>query len=90
MIDEARALRTAVQTGKVAVGLKSAREAVRKKQARLVVVASNCPDSELAKGTVKVHRFAGTNVELGAACGKPFAVSALAVIEAGESNILSL
>jgi large subunit ribosomal protein L30e len=39
---------------------------------------------------VKTHRYEGTNMELGALCGKPFSVSALAVIEKGSSNILSL
>jgi large subunit ribosomal protein L30e len=91
MIDEPRALRTALQTGKVAVGIKSVREAVRAKKARLVVVASNCPDLGLAANAdVRLHRFAGTNAELGAACGKPFSIAALAVLEPGESNILSV
>jgi large subunit ribosomal protein L30e len=37
-----------------------------------------------------VFRFEGNNMELGALCGKPFSVSALAVIDKGTSNILSL
>ena len=91
MIDEARALKTAVQTGKVVLGIKSVREAVKTKKARLVVVANNCPDMGLpAASGVKVHQFSGTNADLGAACGKPFSVAALAVLEPGESNILSV
>lgn len=91
MIDEGRALKSAAQTGKVVVGVKEVWAAVRAKKARLVVIANNCPDPKLAQEkSVKVHRFAGTNAELGAACGKPFSVSALAVLDAGESNILSV
>ena len=91
MIDEARALKTAVQTGKVVLGIKSVREAVKTKKARLVVVANNCPDLGLPTAAdVKVHQFSGTNADLGAACGKPFSVAALAVLEPGESNILSV
>lgn len=91
MIDEARAVKLAVDTGKVVLGTKQARKAVDKRLARLLVVALNCPDTDLRDSArVKVHVFPGTNAELGAACGKPFSVSALAVIDPGESNILSL
>lgn len=91
MIDEARALKSAAQTGSVVVGIKEVWAAIRSKKARLVVIANNCPDPKLAQErSVKVHRFGGTNADLGAACGKAFSVSALAVLDAGESNILSL
>ena len=91
MIDEARALKSAVDTGKVVLGAHRARRAVKEKKARLLVVAANCPEPDLRSlPGVKVHLFAGTNAELGAACGVPFSVSALAVLDPGESNILSL
>jgi large subunit ribosomal protein L30e len=91
VIDEARALKVAVDTGKVILGLRRVRRAVKQEKARLLVVASNCPDPELKSlPGVKVHLFRGTNAELGAACGVPFSVSALAVLDPGESNILSL
>jgi len=91
MIDEARALKVAVDTGKVILGARGVRRAVKDKQVRLVVLASNCPDADrMAVSGVKVHTFPGTNVELGAACGKPFAVSSVAIIDPGESNILSI
>ena len=88
MIDVARALKVAVETGDVRFGVKRARQAVKQGKARLLVTASNCPDDLAGIGT-KVLPFAGTNVELGAVCGKPFSVSALAVVDAGDSNILS-
>ncbi len=91
MIDEARALKIAVDTGKVVLGARGAKRAARTKKARLIVLASNCPDTELnAIPGVKVHVFRGTNAELGAACGKPFSVSAVAIVDPGESNILSI
>ena len=91
MIDEARALKLAVDTGVVWLGASRVRKAVAAKRARLVVVASNAPGDVLSGiAGMKVHTFPGTNAELGAACGKPFAVAALAVLEPGESNILSL
>ena len=91
MIDEARALKLAVDTGKVWLGAKRVRQAVAAKRAKLVVLAANAPEATMAGlAGVKVHRFAGTNAELGAACGKPFSVSALVVLDPGDSNILSL
>ena len=91
MIDVARALKSAVQSGEVVFGLKAVRDAVKRKTARLVVLANNCPDTTVGDGSaVKIHRYAGTNADLGAACGKPFSIAAVAVLDPGESNILSV
>lgn len=91
MIDIARALKTAATTGEVRYGLAETKKSVKKGEAKLVVVASNCPEMESMKALEgkKVLVFNGTNVELGAACGKPFPISALAIVSPGESNILS-
>ena len=91
MIDIARALKTASVTGKVRFGLIETRKSVRSGEAKLVVVSSNCPSREefLSGGSTKAMEFPGTNVELGAACGKPYAISVLAVVSPGDSNILS-
>ncbi len=90
MIDVPRALRIATDTGDVRFGIHEVRKAVKAKAAKMVVVASNCPSDALqGLGDVKVLPFAGTNLELGASCGVPFSVAALAVVAPGESNILS-
>jgi large subunit ribosomal protein L30e len=90
-IDMARALKTAATTGDVRFGLAETKKSVKKGEARMVVVSNNCPEgSFLPKGSsLKLIVFEGTNVELGNACGKPFPISALAVVNPGESNILS-
>lgn len=91
MIDVPRALRLATDTGQVRFGLREVKKALKTKAAKLVVVASNCPieaRSSLSGG--RVYEFPGTNVELGAACGVPFSVAAMAVLSPGESNILSV
>ncbi len=93
MADIARSLRVAVTTGEVRFGFTQARKAVEAKQAKMVVVAANCPAKHreaLASGGAKVHAYAGTNTDLGAVCGKPFAVSSLAILKPGESDILSV
>lgn len=90
MIDVPRALRLATDTGDVRFGLKEVRHAVKTKAAKMIVVASNCPPDALkGLGEVKTFAFPGTNAELGASCGVPFSVAALAVVSPGESNILS-
>ena len=90
MIDVPRALRIATGTGDVRFGLKEVRKAVKAKAAKMVVVASNCPPEAVqGLGGVRTLAFPGTNAELGASCGVPFSVAALAIVAPGESNILS-
>ncbi len=91
MIDMNRALKTASTTGDVRFGLAETKKSMKKGEAKMVVVSKNCPEtSALQSGSsVKIVTYEGTNVELGNACGKPFPISALAVVSPGESNILS-
>lgn len=90
MIDVVRALKTAATTGDVRFGLSETKKSVKKGEAKMVVVSNNCPDQSIVSGPQpKVLVFNGTNVELGNACGKPFPISALAIVSPGESNILS-
>jgi len=90
MIDIGRALRTAITTGNVRFGLEQTKKAMEAGEARLVIVSDNCPEESIKRAEgVRVIEFSGNNMELGAACGKPFSISALAVLDPGESNILS-
>ena len=91
MIDISRALKSAISTGQVEFGVGQTEKAVRNGKAQMIILSRNCP-SDLLKGEtkVKVHVFEGNNMELGALCGKPFSVSALAVIDKGSSNILTM
>ncbi|MCA1813782.1 MAG: 50S ribosomal protein L30e [Halobacteriales archaeon] len=96
-MDVNRALRTAVQTGKVVLGTKETLKAIDTGKAKLIVVSNNAPGewgeriTQRAKErNVPLYRFEGSNGDLGPACGKPFNVAALSVLEAGESDILAL
>lgn len=90
-IDISRALKSAITTGKVEFGVEQTKKAVKDGKAQMVIVARNCPAPELSGDIgVKVHRYSGNNMELGALCGKPFSVSALVIIDKGSSNILTL
>jgi len=87
-------LRRAIKTGEVLLGQNMTSQCIENGRAQMVVVADNCPENfrEMlkSKDTVFVYTFEGSSVQLGKACGKPFMVSALAVINPGESDILSL
>jgi large subunit ribosomal protein L30e len=94
-MDIQKALRTVVATGKVYMGEAQANKAIKSGKAKLVVLASNSPGKDGILGAarsknVPVHEFGGMGTELGPACGKPFSVSVLTVLDAGESDILQL
>lgn len=90
-IDISRALKAAISTGKVEFGVDQTEKAVKAGKAQMIVVSSNCPcDALTSCKDVKIHVYSGNNMELGALCGKPFSVSALAIIDKGTSNILTL
>lgn len=86
-----------METGKVLLGYRESEKSLMNGRAKLIILASNAPREEayriqyLAKvGSVPLYRFPGTTIELGQVCGKPFAVSVLAVEDAGDSSILDL
>lgn len=87
-------LRRAIKTGNVILGQNETKVSIDENKAQLVVVAANCPkefvDFLSNNDRIKAHTFPGSSVQLGRACGKPFMVSALAIIEPGESDIMSL
>ncbi|MDD1674555.1 MAG: 50S ribosomal protein L30e [Methanomicrobiales archaeon] len=87
-------LRRAIKTGKVILGSNNTVTSISGGRAQLVVVAKNAP-VDLTKfftteNANKLYTFDGSSAQLGMACGKPFMVSALAVEEPGESDILDL
>merc|ERR1711881_72268 len=85
-----------IKSGKVTLGYKSTLKTLRAGKAKLIIIAGNTPPlrqseleyySMLAKSSV--HHFSGNNIELGTACGKLFRCGTLAIIDAGDSDILS-
>lgn len=85
------------KTGKVVLGSRKAVKLVKSGKAIGVVLASNIPKHVVEDfkyyarlGNIKVIRYPGSSYELGALLGKPFPVSAIAIIDPGESNILEV
>jgi|TARA_B100001964_G_C14256700_1_gene612851 large subunit ribosomal protein L30e len=92
-----RSIRDAIDTGKVVLGERHTLRTLRSDKFKLAVVSSNCkPDTkkELIRYTdikkIFIYEYPGSSIELGSVCGKPFIVSMLGILEAGESNILDL
>lgn len=87
-------LRKAIKTGNVILGRNETEYSIQQGTARLIILAKNSPESfkerVAQKEGLPVYTFEGSSMQLGKACGKPFLVSALAVIDPGESDILSL
>ncbi|KAN0070002.1 50S ribosomal protein L30e-like protein [Elaphomyces granulatus] len=85
-----------MKSGKVTMGTKSTLKTIRSGKAKLVLIAGNCPPlrkSELEYMAMlskcPVHHFNGNNIELGTACGKLYRCSSMAILDAGDSDILS-
>jgi large subunit ribosomal protein L30e len=93
MINVDRALRSSIRTGKVMLGSNKTIDAGLSGQAKLIIYAADCPSDvrmQLETVDVPVYSYQGMGKDLGSACGKPFSVAALAVIEPGESEIMAL
>ena len=90
-LDFNKTLRITIQTGKVSIGSRQTVKAVDNYQAKVVVLASNCPADvrDRVTGKVPVIDFPGIGVELGTTCSKPFAVAAMAIEDPGDSKILT-
>jgi len=85
-----------MKSGKYSLGYKSTVKALRAGKAKLVIIAGNTPvlrKSELEYyamlSKTQVYYFNGGNNELGTVCGKLFRVGTLAILDAGDSDILS-
>ncbi|MFQ6063983.1 MAG: 50S ribosomal protein L30e [Candidatus Bathyarchaeia archaeon] len=97
MIDINKAIATTMRTGKAFLGAKNTVKNAKIGKVKLVIVAANCPENVhkdieyyCRLSNIPLVTFSGTSIDLGVACGKPFMVSALAVREAGDSDILKL
>ena len=86
------AIKTAVTTGKVYFGMKQCEKAVKSGKVKLIIASANCPEESMKKdryGNVPIYHFQGMTIDLGNACGKPFPVSVLSIIDPGSSTILT-
>jgi large subunit ribosomal protein L30e len=89
-MDIERNLKIAINTGKVLFGTKEAEKSLKSRTAKAIVVAENCSNELILNQNItKLLWFPGDNVALGALCGKPFSISAVTIIDPGESGVMS-
>lgn len=96
-IDVIKAIRMAVDTGKVELGAAKTEKQTKNGKGKLLILSENCPQDKRKDieyfsklSNIPIYNFKGSNIELGEACGKPFSVSAMVVFEQGDSNIFKL
>lgn len=96
-MDLNREIRQAVTTGKVILGPDKSLKALKLGHAKLVILALKCPEvvradvERYAKlAGIPIHIYHSDSTELGLACGKPFLVNVMTVIDPGSSNILNI
>ncbi len=81
----------AISTGRVLFGYKQAVKKV--KEAKAFIMARDCPKKNELMKIAKdkpIYIYKGNNIELGSACGKPFGISVVTIIDEGKSNIINL
>lgn len=92
-----RELKAVMKTGKVVLGARKALAMLLKNKLKGLVIADNAP-AEIRRRLEQVAKingtpvavFKGTSAELGSVIGKPFKVSAIGIVDAGDSRILDL
>ncbi|MBF93272.1 MAG: 50S ribosomal protein L30e [Euryarchaeota archaeon] len=94
-MDIARHLKQGINTGKIVFGQRQTVSQCSNGGAQLVLVAANCPESFIndlrnSNPSIPIHQVTLVNRQLGAACGKPFPVSSLCILDPGQSDLLQL
>jgi large subunit ribosomal protein L30e len=95
MVEIEKLMKNTVKKGKVQFGFKKTKDSIKDKSAKLIIVADNCPFKEeitkiSEKNKIPIFNSKSNSVDLGATCGKRFAVSTFAIIDDGGTNILKL
>ena len=85
-----------LKTGKAEIGSKKVIKALLIGDPKLIILSSSCPAEEkqdilyyaklAEKPSISVKE---DSIELGSMCGKPFSISALCIIDDGDSGILA-
>jgi len=95
MVEADKVLKETIKSGKVKIGAKETKSAITKGDAKLIVIANNCPYiseiNDLArKNKIPIYSYNSSSIDLGYLCGKAFAVSVFAVMDDGGANIMNL
>jgi large subunit ribosomal protein L30e len=96
-MDIQKSIRMAIDTGEVLLGKNESLRSINDCKSKLVIVASNLPPDiilDIRKratlGSIPMYEYAGTSMELGSICGKPYPISIMSIMAPGDSDILSV
>jgi large subunit ribosomal protein L30e len=97
MIDLDRIIRLAIKTRKIYFGSKVTLNMARSGRAAVIIIASNSPSklrSEIVTysklSRVPLYTYNGTNLDLSLTCGQRFPISALAIREIVDPQLLRM
>ena len=88
-----KALLKVIRTGDVVVGANRTIDVATNGDAKMVVVSANCPAyirEKIEETDLPVLKYTGSSMDLGTVCGKPYTITAMAIVDAGESDIIGL
>lgn len=95
MAELEKTFKNIVKKGKVVFGQRQVKKSIEEGKSKLVVIAKNCPflgemKSYADTKNAQIYETTASSVDLGALCGKTFAVSVFSIIDDGEANVLHL
>ncbi len=89
-------INTLMKTGKSSIGSKEVIANLLIEKPKLIIISSNCPEKQREQITyyttiakVPLKTVKEDSKELGSICRKPFPVSAISILDEGDSTILS-
>ncbi|MFX1338503.1 MAG: 50S ribosomal protein L30e [Promethearchaeota archaeon] len=92
-------IKVAYKTGKVVYGKNQVLRGLRENPFKMLIIAYNCPKelesqlkyyNSLLKNKLFIYKYKGSSWDLGLACAKPYMISAIGIIDQGDSDLLSL
>ncbi len=92
-------IKVANKTGKIIYGKNQILRELRQNPFKMLIVANNIPkelenhlnyNNSLMTDKIHIHKYKGSSWELGLACAKPYMISVIGVIDAGDSDLFSL
>jgi large subunit ribosomal protein L30e len=96
-VDVKKQINTAIDTGEVIYGANKTIDSILYGKPKLILLAGNCPRNQkeainyYAKlANVKCVNLKESSTELGSACGRPHHLSALSILDEGDSTILEV
>lgn len=96
-MDIKQQLKTVVDTGKVSLGSNKTIETIMDGKPKLILLSGNCPRQQRESITyycrlanVRCVTLKESSIEIGSICGRPHPISAMSILDDGESTILEV